>query len=120
VSEQRFEIIEVLEAEARIVGLRGEFDLSSVPRAQPVLEAASSDRERVLVIDLTACTFIDSSGLAALVGAARALTNGQIRISIACEEDSAVMSVLELAGIDRTIPILPTVKAALKAALAND
>ena len=85
-----------------------------------MLEIASADRERVLVIDLTACTFIDSSGLAALVGAARALTNGQIRISIACVEDSDVLAVLELAGIDRTIPILPTVEAALTAALATD
>ena len=113
-------MLEVVEPDARIVALRGEFDLGTVERAQPVLEVASADRERVLVIDLTGCTFIDSTGLAVLVGAARALTNGQIRISIACQADSDVMGVLELAGIDRTIPILPTVQAAMKAALATD
>jgi len=115
-----FELLEVVEPQARIVAIRGEFDLGVVDRARSVLEVASADRERVLVIDLTACSFIDSTGLAAVVGAARALTNGQIRIAIACEEGSEVFGVLQLTGIDRTIPVLPTVEQALSAALSDD
>lgn len=119
-SSQEFELLEVVEPQARIVAILGELDLGVVERARQVLDVASADRERVLVIDLLACTFIDSSGLAAVVGAARALTNGQIRIAIACDPESEVCAVLELAGIDRTIPILPTVERALAAALSTD
>ncbi len=115
-----FELLEVVEPQARIVAVRGEFDLNTAPKASRVLSIASADPERVLVIDLTACTFLDSTALATIVGAARALTNGQIRIAIACRPESDALAVLELAGIDRTIPILPTVERALEAALAID
>ena len=115
-----FELLEVVEPEARIVAVRGEFDLHTASQASRVLSIASADPERVLVIDLTECTFLDPTALATIVGAARALTNGQTRIAIACQLGSDPLAVLELAGIDRTIPILPTVERALTAALATD
>ena len=115
-----FELLEVVEPQARIVAVRGEFDLHTASKASRVLSIASADPERVLVIDLTACTFLDSTALATIVGAARALTNGQMRIAIACQPGSNALAVLELAGIDRTIPVLPTVERALTAALATD
>lgn len=115
-----FELAEAIDAEARIVAIRGEFDYAVAERANVVLGIASADPQRVLVIDLTGCTFLDSTGIAAIVGAARALTNGQIRIAIACMPNSDVLAMLQLAGIDRTIQILPSVDAALAAALTDD
>jgi anti-sigma B factor antagonist len=115
-----FELSEVVSADARVVSIRGEFDRAVVERAEYALAIASADRERVLVIDLTGCTFLDTTAIAAIVGAARALTNGQIRIAIACLPDTDALAMLELAGIDRTITILDSVEAALVAALTND
>jgi anti-anti-sigma factor len=117
---RNFELAEAIDARTRIVAIRGEFDFAVAERANYVLGVASADPERVLVIDLTACTFVDSTALAAIVGAARALTNGQIRIAIACLPGSDVLAMLQLAGIDHTIRILPSVDAALAAALADD
>ena len=115
-----FELAEAIDAEARIVAIRGDFDFAVAERANAVLGIASADPQRVLVIDLTGCTFVDSTAIAAIVGAARALTNGQIRIAIACRPDSDVLGMLQLAGIDRTIQILPSIEAALEAALSDD
>ena len=115
-----FAVTEDVRDQARIVKIVGEFDATVAAPAEARLSRASADRERVLVIDLLGCTFVDSTGLAAIVGAARALCNGQIKIAIACQASSGVRATLRLTGIDRTVPILPTVEEALEAALATD
>jgi anti-sigma B factor antagonist len=48
----------------RVVQLRGELDLASVGRVTEVLEGIASDR---VIVDLSGLSFIDSSGVAALV-----------------------------------------------------
>ena len=115
-----FRLTEVVHDDSRVLSIAGDFDLSVADGAAHALAVASADPQRVLVVDLTACTFLDSTAIAAIVGAARALTNGQIRIAIACTPGSEVRDMLALTGIDRTIPVLPTVSAAVAAALADD
>jgi anti-anti-sigma factor len=48
------------------VEIRGELDLSVIPRLQAILDRATAKDLHVLV-DLTDCEFIDASGIAALV-----------------------------------------------------
>ena len=115
-----FDLSEAVLSNARIVAIAGEFDLGGAESAEPVLQRASADPERALVLDLIRCTFIDSAGIAMIVGAARALTNGQSKVAIACPADSEVRDMLRLTGIDRTVPVVETVSEALKAALATD
>ena len=56
---------------ATIVALDGEFDLATAPEVRDaVLGAVTSNGDRVAV-DMTACTFIDSTGLRILVEAGR-------------------------------------------------
>jgi hypothetical protein len=53
----------------------------------------------------------------ARIGAARPLINGQVKIAIAARSGSEVVQILSLAGIDKTIPVLPTAELALWSAL---
>ncbi len=103
--------------DARIVSIAGEFDAACADEAHAVLMSASADPDRALVIDLTECEFLDSTGIALIVGAARPLINGQVKVAIAAKQDSEVVQILQLAGIDRTIPVLPTAELALWSAL---
>jgi anti-anti-sigma factor len=112
----RFAVAQQVLRDAQIITISGDFDAASVDRANALLSVASADPERALVIDLLGCTFLDSVAIAAIVGAARPLINGQIKIAIAAGRDSEVMHILRLAGIDRTIPILPTTELALASA----
>ena len=105
---------------ARVVAITGDFDLSVAGQAERVLARASSDPDRALVLDLTRCSFIDSTALALIVGAARALTNGQSKIAIASLPESSVRELLRLTGIDQTVPVLATLAEALEAALAAE
>jgi anti-anti-sigma factor len=83
--------------EAIVVSYGGELDLARVDTFNEALEeAVSSGRE--VQVDLGRCTFIDSSGLRALI---RAFSNRNGDAGIAITEASpAVRRVLELVGVD--------------------
>ena len=115
-----FDLTEAVHPNARIVSIAGEFDLSVADKAERVLGRASSDPERALVLDLTRCSFLDSTAVALIVGAARALTNGQSKIAIASRPESSVADMLRLTGIDQTVPVLATLAEALEAAVAAE
>ena len=87
-----------------LVRLRGEVDLSwsqSVRRA--VLQAL--DRNTAVGVDLSAVSYIDSSGIAALVeGFQRARTRGSRFVLVAVSD--AVRAVLELARLDRVFVLV--------------
>jgi anti-anti-sigma factor len=112
-----FAVSEELLPGARVVRITGEFDAAVTDQASPVLMTAAADPDRALVIDLLGCTFLDSTAIALIVGAARPLINGQVKVAIAATRDSEPVQILRLAGIDRTIPVLPTTELALASAL---
>jgi anti-sigma B factor antagonist len=88
-----------------VVVLRGELDLSALPvLAEAVARARSLGREH-LVVDLAALTFIDSSGLHALVQLHGRLRDAATELSI-LPGDPAVQRVFELTGLLATLPFV--------------
>jgi anti-anti-sigma factor len=60
------------------VSLKGELDLSSVGKVEEELERVEKDGPSVLVLDLSQLSFLDSTGLRAVVTAdERARSNGR-------------------------------------------
>jgi len=91
----------------RVVAVRGELDLSTAPGLEPVLEEAVGSSEGV-VVDLTECEFIDSTGIALLVRAwqrTEAEDAGSARRLVLCSSNAQVGRVLEVSGIGKSIPI---------------
>jgi anti-sigma B factor antagonist len=84
----------------------GELDLYSAPELRDELAALPEDA-RCLVVDLTAMTFVDSAGIAALLVAARRLRahGGTMTLVV---EDPRVLRVLEVTGLDRYFEIRAT------------
>jgi anti-anti-sigma factor len=113
---------EVLTIEVRheqdyaIVTVVGEIDISTVTRLRDRLfEMAASGAP--LVVDLGQVNFIDSVGLATLVGTAnRAAAHGG-SLQIACARPK-IRELLRLTGLDRRIPLANTLDEALKARAA--
>ena len=93
-----------------VVRLSGEVDLSwSQQVRQAILDAL--DGEHGVGVELSAVSYIDSSGIAALVeGFQNARQNGRRFALVAVSQ--AVMAVLELARLDRVFPIVADVDAA--------
>ena len=98
--------------DARIVVARGELDFYVSPAFRADLVAAVDAAETV-VVDLTDVTFVDSTALGTLVGAAKRRPEGAW-LAVACA-DPHVVRTFELTAIDRLVPVFPTVAAAFAA-----
>jgi anti-sigma B factor antagonist len=94
---------------ARIVSVDGDLDLASSPRLSSLLDRLVCERS-ALVVDLTNCTFIDSTGLAAILHGARPL----VSFAVVCG-DGVPGELLRMTSIDETIPVYPRLDEALEA-----
>jgi anti-anti-sigma factor len=85
-----------------IVRLRGEFDLAGVDAFTSAVRAASSSSPMIVEIDLGDVGFIDSSGVGAIVVAARSLAaqGAQVRIGA---RSRVVDRVLEVSGLEAVL-----------------
>lgn len=100
-----------------VVTVAGEIDISTVRRLRECLfEVAASGVP--LVVDLGQVSFIDSVGLATLVGAAnRAAANGG-SLQVACARPK-ICQLVQLAGLDRRIPLVRSLDEALRGQAAT-
>ena len=95
---------------ARVVGVRGEVDLSTSERFSLTLQRLATEPGGPVIVDLTDCAFIDSSGLAAILHAAGRRDGFTIVSGSGPPAD-----VLKMTGIDQTVPVYGTLDDALAA-----
>jgi anti-anti-sigma factor len=88
-----------------LVHFEGEIDLAAAPLVRSCTDAAlATSAGDPIVIDLTDCTFMDSSGLNALVYATHGASSLGRTLRIAGAH-GIVLRVLQLTGLDRTLPL---------------
>jgi anti-sigma B factor antagonist len=85
-----------------VVSVIGELDQSTAPDLREVLAPSLAEPAEPILIDLSGCEFIDSTGLSLLVEAKRDLEEHQLRFGVCCP-DADVRRLLELTGIDRAL-----------------
>jgi|SRR6478672_9563613 len=90
------------EGSERILRLGGELDLANAPTAEAELAAALGTATS-LVIDMRKLEFIDSTGIALLVGVI-GRNGGSAQVSFVPSEFAAVKRVLELTGVAERMP----------------
>jgi anti-sigma B factor antagonist len=92
------------EQDVTVVSFSGEIDLGASPRARALLLECVR-RDRNLRVDLTAVTYIDSSGVASLIEAFQSARKHGTEFALV-GVSASVRRVLELGRLDRIIPIL--------------
>src|SRR5437879_2459421 len=94
--------IEILDATRAVVRVDGRLDLVTAGDLRRAVDALVDDGHARLVIDLEGVSFVDSSGIGALIaGLKRARgAGGELRIAAAGEP---VLTVLKLTTIDRVL-----------------
>lgn len=108
-----------LEHGVRTISVRGELDLSTAPDLEGPLEQALESGEGSVLIDLTECEFIDSTGIALIVRAWQRLDGGEdARNLVLCSQNEQVRRVLEITGLELSIPVHLTRDEALAALTA--
>ncbi|MER6693539.1 STAS domain-containing protein [Streptomyces minutiscleroticus] len=98
-----------------VISLRGEIDHHTIGHLQRALapeDAGADSRVVRIVLDFSGVTFMDSTGVNALISVHRALrgTPGWIRLA---GPQPSVRRVIELVGLDTFIDCYPTLHGAL-------
>ncbi len=98
--------------EAAVITLPEEIDISNSEQVREELLSLLNRGPAVLIVDMAETTFCDSAGVNALVRAhKRATANGaEIRLVVA---SLGVLRVLAITGVDRLIPVDPSMTASL-------
>src|SRR4051812_19694995 len=99
--------VDVREAGGKVVTLvlAGEFDLAGIQRFEGALAAAEAAAPEVIVVDLTALEFMDSSGLRALVMADRRANKAGWRFAIVPGPEP-VRRVFEITRLDDQLDLI--------------
>ena len=92
------------------IRINGELDLATVSSLEAAVIRAVESRSAPVLIDLSACSFIDSSVIAALLRALARVDGHHdgSRPSLVVAAQAQPLQVLRLTAIDERIPIFPT------------
>ncbi|MFE3874557.1 STAS domain-containing protein [Kitasatospora sp. NPDC059146] len=94
-----------------VVPLSGDLDDFAAPELRRLFDVLVDGGAPRLVVDLAAVGFVDSSGLNALLGAARRVREGGGGLRLAGAAPR-VRDVVELSGVSAVLPLYPDVAAA--------
>jgi anti-anti-sigma factor len=97
-----------------VVKVVGEVDMSHENELRKELRRAAESDSRGILVDLTECEFIDSTGVRALLLSREALgTEGEsVGVAVAASSEQ-ILRILTVMGIDKVIPVRPTVEEAV-------
>ncbi len=83
-----------------VVTVIGELDVAASVGLRGAFEKAMENYGEPITVDMRACSFVDSSGIATLVGAARRLHDEGSMITIQGAQDR-VRRILDIAGLSK-------------------
>jgi anti-sigma B factor antagonist len=94
--------IDELDPDVAVIRVDGRLNMVTAGQLKDTVTQAVEDGRQRLVVDLTKATFMDSSGLGALIGALKVArqAGGDLRIAGANEQ---VLMVLQLSNMDRIL-----------------
>lgn len=99
-----------------LVSISGELDLYVDEELQDALRAASLLGFETVIVDLSGVTFMDSTACGTLLAEAKRLRSDGGELVLVASRNRAGR-VLQVAGIDRVVPLHPTLHAAIQSLL---
>jgi anti-sigma B factor antagonist len=105
---------EAIDERRHVISPEGEVDALTAPRLGRRLLGLADEGKTGVVVDLSAVTFMDSTGLGVLLNALRALGPRRGRLALVCPNER-VLRPFQVTGLASLMPIFPTLEAALRA-----
>ena len=96
-----------------IIELTGEIDMKCSPKVKDKLKEILSQKPDSVVVDMTEVSFMDSSGLAVLVGALKRSRTNNSKLKLA-GATKVVKDIFEICRLDTIFQFFDTVDEALK------
>jgi anti-sigma B factor antagonist len=95
-----------------VITIAGELDRVGVAALRNAVFTPSTVAAALLIVDMSAVDFLDSSGIGALVAARRWTNSHNTRLTLVCPLGAAHRT-LEIVGLDSVFTIHPTIAHAL-------
>jgi anti-sigma B factor antagonist len=87
---------------APVIAVSGELDMSNAGKLEEIVDAAVAAKPDRLVFDLSGLRFMDSAGIAVLLGAAGKVPTIELR-----DPSPPVRRVVELTGLESVLSVAP-------------
>jgi anti-sigma B factor antagonist len=107
-----FDVSTATVGDVTVASVSGEADLGSAPQLRTALTEAMDGGARRLLVDLSATTFIDSSTLGVVLGAAKRLRPDGGELVVCCS-DPNVRRVFEITLLDKVVTIVDSLEAGM-------
>lgn len=95
-----------------VVSLYGELDVATSPELRELLVRLVGDGAERLVLDLEGVDFLDSTGLGTIISVLKRVRThgGDLRL---VSTQARITRLFEITGLDKAIPLLPSLDAAV-------
>jgi anti-sigma B factor antagonist len=103
---------ESIDEETQLVAVHGDVDLKTAHGFRDALDEASQDGKPRLIVDLSEVPFMDSSGLAALIGAQKAV-RPKTQVIVICPDN--LRRIFEVTRLDSIVTVVGSLAEALVA-----
>jgi anti-sigma B factor antagonist len=103
---------ESVDDETQLVAIHGDVDLKTARSFRSALDEAAQDGKPRLIVDMSEVPFMDSSGLAALIGAQKAFRE-VTRLIVICPD--SLRRIFEVTRLDSIVTIVGSLPEALVA-----
>lgn len=108
------EIIEEIQDDINIYQLKGRLDSNTSHGLEEKLFQAISDGSKRIIVDFKDLNYISSDGIRVILICTKAIKRKEGQIVLCCMRDY-VKEVFEIAGLGSLLPVVATMKEALKA-----
>jgi anti-sigma B factor antagonist len=103
---------EPIDEETQLVAMHGDIDLKTAKAFRNALDEAAQEGKPRLIVDLSEVPFMDSSGLAALIGAQKAMRE-RTQFVVICPDN--LRRIFEVTRLDAIVTVVGSLAQALVA-----
>jgi anti-sigma B factor antagonist len=103
---------ESVDEETQLVEIHGDVDLKTARSFRGAIDEAAQDGKPRLIVDMSGVPFMDSSGLAALIGAQKAFRD-KIQLIVVCPDN--LRRIFEVTRLDSIVQVVGSLPEALVA-----
>jgi anti-sigma B factor antagonist len=111
-TENFWSVEESVDDDTQLVAIHGDVDLKTARLFRGALDEAAQDGKSRLIVDMSEVPFMDSSGLAALIGAQKALRE-TTQMVVVCPDN--LRRIFEVTRLDSIVSIVGSLPEALVA-----